>query len=423
MGVEASNWYLTQRAMQNAADTAAIAAATNNSGATNSNGCTVVGDFCNEAKAAAASYGYTDGTSNVTVTPTYMTSGCPGSLSECYKVTIVKNIPLELLQAVGYNGTASVTVSGAHAQQLVAVSIARPKIPVDYCSIALGAGNSFTIDGGPNVNLAGCDLFSDGNLKCNGANSDTGVPFGEAVGTSKCGATQVSGQPKLSDPFSALSSKIPTLAGCSSPSQTNPTIITTAPTSNLQICGPAKLGNNINITTSKIELIVYDGSLDLAGHTLSTSGNGSVTIIFGTSGTDNATAQYPVDSVGGGTIDIAAPGSGSGPFSGVAIMQDNTITDSGSRLDLTLKGNQNTNYNLKIQGLIYFPNGNFDIAGAIDLHTGGLSCIGIIAQTILVNGTGSIFANDPQGDTAGCPAAGLTLPTVPNSGANLALVQ
>ena len=55
------------------------------------------------------------------------------------------------------------------------------------------------------------------------------------------------------------------------------------------------------------------------------------------------------------------------------------------------------------------PNGNFGISGAINLHSGGLSCIAIIAETILVNGQGSIF-NNP---TSQCAAAGLTLPTVP----------
>jgi hypothetical protein len=76
-----------------------------------------------------------------------------------------------------------------------------------------------------------------------------------------------------------------------------------------------------------------------------------------------------------------------------------------------------------VQGLIYMPNGNFEVAGAIDMHTGGLSCVGVIAQTILVNGNGSFFNGDPLGVTAQCPQAGLTLPTVPGTGARLALIQ
>src|SRR5579859_3387721 len=86
MAAEVSNWYLTQRALQNAADGAAIAAATN--GSTNeATKCTVAGDFCREAKAAAAGNGFTDGAANVTVTADYLTAGCPGTLTACYKVS------------------------------------------------------------------------------------------------------------------------------------------------------------------------------------------------------------------------------------------------------------------------------------------------------------------------------------------------
>src|SRR5713226_6447462 len=56
-GFEISNWYLTTRGMQNAADAAAIAAATN--GGSNYNV---------EAKAVAAKYGFVDGSNNITVT-------------------------------------------------------------------------------------------------------------------------------------------------------------------------------------------------------------------------------------------------------------------------------------------------------------------------------------------------------------------
>src|SRR5258706_12368520 len=57
LGFETSNWYVTKRNQQNAADAAAIAAATN--GGTN---------YAAEAKAVAANYGYCDGADDVTVT-------------------------------------------------------------------------------------------------------------------------------------------------------------------------------------------------------------------------------------------------------------------------------------------------------------------------------------------------------------------
>jgi Flp pilus assembly protein TadG len=57
LGFEISNWYLKTRSMQNAADAAAIAAASNGED-----------NFNIEAAAVAANYGFIDGTDNVTVT-------------------------------------------------------------------------------------------------------------------------------------------------------------------------------------------------------------------------------------------------------------------------------------------------------------------------------------------------------------------
>ena len=50
LSAEVSYWYLSQRSMQNAADSAAIAAATNGTA-----------NYLVEAKAAAAKYGFVDG--------------------------------------------------------------------------------------------------------------------------------------------------------------------------------------------------------------------------------------------------------------------------------------------------------------------------------------------------------------------------
>src|SRR5215467_13776439 len=75
LGFEVSNWYLTTRAMQNAADAAAIAAATN---ATNGGS-----NYDVEAKAVAAQYGFVDGRANNTVTVTKVSNTTTCS-SGCY---------------------------------------------------------------------------------------------------------------------------------------------------------------------------------------------------------------------------------------------------------------------------------------------------------------------------------------------------
>jgi Flp pilus assembly protein TadG len=447
MGTEVSNWYLTQRAAQNAADTAAIAAATTGA---NTTACTAAGDFCYEAKAAAAKGGFTNGANNTVVTPTYLTTGCPGTASTCYKVTVSRQLPLELVQLLGYRNT-TIAGSGRMAQFIQATAIASAGKPVDFCILTLSTGNSsFRLNGAPNAFLPGCDLFSDGKMTCNG-NSLPSSPYGYAVGTSNCGATPLGGQTSQPDPKTALNLNPPIPTNpCGSTYQQNSgaaitgsNVITSATNfaSPVLICGNARVGSaaggqTINVTNSNAVLVIYNGSLDMYGNTLETTAAGGLTIIFSgpsTGNTGGATtySHAPIDSTNllSGTIDIAAPTSGT--LSGVAILQD--ARQNGNRDDngnqgsplnsLVYKGNNPT---LKIQGLLYMPNADLDFRGAIDLHSNGLSCIGIVAKTLLVDGTASLLNNfSPLGDTYQCVAAGLTLPTVPGttSRTGMALIQ
>jgi Flp pilus assembly protein TadG len=440
--IETGDWYLTQRNLQNAADSAAIAAAT--TGTTNeATKCgTVKGDFCFEARAAAAKYGYVDGTGNVTVTPTYGVA-CPGAVAACYTATLTTKIPLYLTKLVGYQG--NTTIGSARAQTIRAVAVVSKGDPVNYCLMALGNGTgnanaAFRLNGGggnggnSNIDLSGCDLFSNGGMNCNG-NPLTSSPYGDAVGTpNSCGANHNT-ITMQADPYASLDANPPIPANpCAIyPQATGSSIAaaqtitpTTSFTSPVRLCGNSRLNlGDINITTPNAVLVIYNGSLDLQGHTLSTSGNGSLTIIFsGTVANGGATTytHSPVNTTGSGVIDIAAPSSSTATFKGVAIMQDSRLTGNRNNNDITYHGNDPT---LDIQGLLYLPNSNLNIAGAINMHTAGLSCIGIIAKTILISGGAYIFKNDAVGVTAACPAAGLTLPGVngTTSRRGLALVQ
>ena len=69
LGFEITNWYLTTRSMQNAADAAVIAAATNASS-----------NYNTEAAAVATLYGYTNGANNATVTASNAAT-CPADPS------------------------------------------------------------------------------------------------------------------------------------------------------------------------------------------------------------------------------------------------------------------------------------------------------------------------------------------------------
>src|SRR5579864_1856313 len=91
---EIAYWRLHHRAMQNAADSAAIAAATNNSS-----------NYVSEARGVAAQYGFPNGVGQITVAAANPPTA-PGCTANCYTVTVSDNVPLFLSQIVGYQGTA-----------------------------------------------------------------------------------------------------------------------------------------------------------------------------------------------------------------------------------------------------------------------------------------------------------------------------
>jgi len=151
----------------------------------------------------------------------------------------------------------------------------------------------------------------------------------------------------------------------------------------------------INAPTPTV-LVIQNGQLDLNGFTL----NGSnVSIVFsGTAGnyahapTDNSTGQ-------GGILNIQAPTSG--PWSGVAIYQDPNLS---TGVDVTYKGN---NPAWDITGLVYLPNADVTLSGAVNKSSNGAACMVMVAKSVLINGTGSFYDQTP----AGCNLAGLKMPT------------
>ena len=104
---------------------------------------------------------------------------------------------------------------------------------------------------------------------------------------------------------------------------------------------------------------------------------------------------------GGGTLSIQAPSNGN--WSGVAIYQDPNMKPPQADLDVSYSGNQPT---WNITGLVYLPNSNVTFSGAVNKSANGVSCFVLVAYTVLVNGTGSIFANNTH-----CGSAGLIPPS------------
>jgi len=411
MGTETSSWFMMQRAQQNAADSAALAAATN-----------AGPNYLAEARGVAANYGYVNGVNGVTVTG-INTAPCPGTpvVNTCYQVTVSRAAPIYLTRIL-YGG--DTTLSGVPAKLVVAQSVAKPRaLPTTYCMLGLaGTGNAFRINGGPNVDLTGCSIHSNSSMVCNG--TDSHASYGDAVGTSNCGAVPRGNQDPITDPFLALQNEIPPNTCSSYPQANNQNVvpatnqISSISGTTKKYCGDVKLTQDITITQPNTIIAVYNGRFDLAGFKLSMAAGASATLMFSGTAQNGGSVtyhHYPVSSVNGGILDVAAPTSGN--LKGVAIMQDRTrLTGSKNDKDFTYSGQ---NPELNITGLIYLPSANFTISGAIDHQTGGLGCLGVVAQTILVNGNGTIF-NNP---TSECPQAGLTLPTIPGSDARQSLVR
>lgn len=399
LAIEGGNWYQMKRQMQNAADSAVIAAATN-AGATR---------YSHEAKAVASQYGFTDGVNNTTVTASN-TATCPSGGSTCYSVTITRNVSLVFSRLVGFAGSATVGTRPAIALNSLAVA-SRATVAREYCILALSTiGTALTSNGAPNADLNGCNTMSNSNSTCNG--HDIGASVGDAAGTSNgCGLTQNSNVPVVTDPYAARASNIPTNVCGSHPqatlhnngkSVTNANGATTlsgsySNTGNWAICGDLVLSGNVTLTGSSVAIIIYNGDLLTNNYTILTASGAAATIIF--SGSMSNVSHIPNTP---GAINIKAPNTG--VWSGVALYQDPGMTDN-SGLDIDYRGNNPSTPVWNISGLVYLPEAEVSFSGAVNKATNGDACFALVINTLTINGNGSIIQQ------TGCATTGLVPPT------------
>jgi Flp pilus assembly protein TadG len=404
LGFEVANWYLITRSMQNAADSAAVAAATNDGA-----------NYATEARAVAAQYGFVNGVNNVTVAASN-TAACPGGGNTCYGVTITQTLSLFLSQMIGYPGNA--TLNGVAAQQLTSTAVAsQSSIQVPLCLLALGTSGAQDIvtNGNPKANMTGCSVMANTSARCNGGN--LGAPYGLAhVTDSGCGVVQVSGVPQVADPYASLASNIPA-PNCpggypQEPSKHNDPALPSSNqlsgsqtwSGNVSVCGDLQLTGNVTVNApAGAVLVIQNGQLDTNGFTLSTASGSALTIVFsGTSG-----GSYTHGPTGGGTLDIAAPTSGT--WSGVALYQDPNLT---SGVDLSAAGNSPT---WDISGVVYLPHSNVTMSGAVNKSSNGQACFILVMDAITINGTGDVLSGNTPDN---CGKAGVNTPkaTIPGRG-------
>jgi Flp pilus assembly protein TadG len=440
MATEGGSWFLITRAMQNAADSAVIAAATNggnNAGA----------DYVNEGKAIASSYGFVNGTSHATVAvaapATYATvASCVAS--NCYRVNITKTVPLYLMELIGFRGNTTVGTVGA--QQLSAVALATVKdVKQPFCLLALGSsGASIQTNGSPAANL-GCNVQSNGDSNCNGHSITTGYsnsgPGGTQTGSADCGVSSNDGQPALSDPYATttMSNNITTAianAGtgnhCTgSPNNFYPEGNSNRPAANTfganmtlpavsVYCGDINLTGDVVLTSASpgSVIIIQNGMLNLNGHLLqSASGSGVALIFYSPQGAAEAytSGGTPTNFIciragcanggSGGVLDISSPTSGT--FSGIAVLQDKDLPLQGPT---GCPGNDKWGYagsspTWKISGVADFDRTNLCISGGIQQATYGNDCLTLVDNMTIINGTGNLLYTNPQSQ---CPQQGVS---------------
>ena len=415
IGYEVSNWYMVTRNMQNAADAATMAAATN-AGA----------NYAVEGKAVAARYGFADGVNNVSVA-VINTAACPGGGNTCYQATISSYVPLLLSRVLGITGDG--IVNGSLQKKLGALAVAKAATqPEDICILALassGVAQGIRTNGAPVANLNGCNVMSNTAAQCNG--SDLGAGFGMAHGNSNgCGAKPVSNVPVVTDPYFDLAKKNippfdPTTCGGNYPQEKKKGNAYTVadPKNNLSadlnlnagnnfMCGDQILTKDLVINTpfcnnpcNSAVLIIENGELDLNGFSLTTANGSAVTLVF--TGGDNSGSHNHIPSNNingpGGRLDLAAPTSG--PWSGVAIYQDPSLT---SGVDVSEAGNSPI---WNITGLVYMPHSTLTLKGAVDKATAGKSCFVLVADNVQFSGTAGIA----KSNVGQCASAGLKMPT------------
>lgn len=384
VGFEVSNWYLVQRGMQNAADAAVLAAASN-AGA----------NYDVEGRAASAQNGFANGVGDVGVT-IVRNVACPGGGTTCYKATITKSVPLYLSPVVGYTG------NGGGKKDLVATAVAKiGTIQRPYCLLALaGSGTTTAIrtSGTPNPDLSGCSVKSNTSANCSG--HDLGADYGDAVGTvSGCGKIQNPGLPPSADPYAGLAANIPAdTCGGVYPQIPSGSVTTWSgtkiPSGNVMICGDLKLTGNVTVEApSNAVLVIVNGRLDTNGFSIRTSSGSGLTIVF----TGTIGGSYIHTPTGSGSLDIAAPTSG--PWSGVMIYQDPKLT---TGVDMSAAG---SSPKWNITGLVYLPHASVTLNGAVNKSSYGGTCFVLVVDNLVMMGAANIV---PKG---GCVAAGVTMPT------------
>jgi hypothetical protein len=385
LAVDIGSMLWQRRAMQSAADSAALGAAL----------AATVGnppDFTVEGKSIAASYGFVDGTANTSVKVSKPpTLGAYASNAAGVEVLITR--PYSAIFASLFHPAAFWIAARA-------VALVGP--PGSTCVLALdpAASGAFLAAGSPTVTLNGCDIDIQSNsasaLTLNGSAvlnvDDISIVGGyQTNGSTVINASegiQTNAKPVI-DPYRTLA--IPAFSGCN---QTNFSVSgsTTKTLSPGVYCNGISISNSAKVTLNPGQYILDGGNFSVSG-SATVTGSGVTIILTSSSQDDTQIGEVAISDTG--QLSLSAMTTGS--TAGLVFYQDQDAPTSGSSDFQGQQQGQNTGTNtfqgsssMQITGAIYFPQQAVSFSGSSGISSG---CTQIFALTIQFAGSSTVALN------------------------------
>jgi hypothetical protein len=367
--------------MQTAADSAAMAGSEELS----------YGDQVAAGKADAASNGYTDGASSVTVAINNPPSAGPNRANSAYVEAIVtKPEPTYFLRLLGVS---TISVSA----RAVAYEGNGPN-----CIYVLNPSASGAFSANGNVTVAtGCGLLVDSSsstgLSVVGHVSITASTIGVVGGYSAGGSSTLTPTPKIgviaaSDPLAYVPA--PTVGSCA---HTNFSLSGSNGSSGSPYqlyagtyCGGITVHGNAWLHFNAGTYVLAGGGMSVSTNTTMT---GTGVTFYNTTGTGGYGA---ISFSGSGTANLSAPTSGS--LAGILFFQDRSIPSSGAASSFS--GSSSSTFD----GAIYFPTTSISFSGNSSASGYGI----VVANQLTLSGNVSI-GNNYSSLTGGSPIKGTIL--------------
>jgi len=365
LGTEAGLWYARHHKMQSAADSAAVAAATDYYLNHKASALVV------QAQSIAASYGFANGTNGVSLTINQPPKTGPYTNDQRAVEVLIREPQKRLFSALYGSGTLDISARS------VAVGLGGKG-----CVIALDptVSGAATVQGTANVQLDSCSLYDNssnstamtvggsGTISAESINIVGGIANTSGITTTDGIAT---GQPPIGDPYADA-----TFGGFSGCDKTNYVARTTITLNPGVYCNGLSLNAGAIVSLNPGIYYLDQGTLSVnGGATLTGTG---VTLVF-TSSNGHNYANATIN--GGANVNLVAPTSG--PTAGIVLFGDRNMT---AGTAFKLNGGSSEVFG----GAIYIPQGAVTFSGGAASTNG---CLQLVADTVTFVGNANFSIN------------------------------